>query len=117
MAINPQELFFLLSDDTRYRVAMLLHGQGELCVCELVAALDIIQPKVSRHLAVLRDSGVVMDRRDGTRVFYRLADRLPKWARETIGGAYSQERRIGAHKADIARLRAMAGRPVRREFA
>lgn len=114
---DPKELFFLLSDDTRFRVVMLLQGQGELCVCELVVALALVQPKISRHLAVLRDAGLVTDHRDGVRVFYRLAESLPKWARETISLAYDQARNATQHKADLKRLRNMATRPTRREIA
>lgn len=114
---DPKELFFLLSDDTRFRVVMLLQGQGELCVCELVAALALIQPKISRHLAVLRDAGLVTDHRDGVRVFYRLAESLPRWVCEIISLAHGQAGNATQHKADLKRLRSMTARPTRREVA
>jgi len=56
-----RQFFQLLSDETRLRCLLLLQKEGELCVCELVYALDIIQPKISRHLAALRDAGIVTD--------------------------------------------------------
>jgi ArsR family transcriptional regulator len=59
------------ADETRLRIVALL-SHGELCVCHLEEALQLSQPKVSRHLATLRSAGVVEDRRDGTWVFYRL---------------------------------------------
>jgi ArsR family transcriptional regulator len=65
-------LFKALSDDTRLRIVALL-AHGELCVCHLEEALGLSQPKVSRHLAILRSSGVVDHRRDGTWVYYGLA--------------------------------------------
>ena len=65
-------LFALLADPTRLRCVVLLQREGELCVCELVHALDLPQPKVSRHLALLREAGVVEDRRAGQWVHYRL---------------------------------------------
>ena len=65
--------FKALADTTRLRILnLLLHG--ELCVCDIQHVLDATQPNVSRHLAYLRNAGLVRDRRDGYRIFYRLAD-------------------------------------------
>ena len=64
-------LFKALGDETRLRIVALL-AHGELCVCHLEEALRVSQPKVSRHLAILRAAGVVEDRRDGSWVYYRL---------------------------------------------
>ena len=83
MDLQPPQLFQLLSDETRLR-SLLLMQQGELCVCELVHALGVIQPRVSRHLAALRDAGVVSDRRQGQWIYYRLHPDLPEWARRII---------------------------------
>lgn len=65
-------LFKALGDETRLRIVALL-SHGELCVCHLEDALQISQPKVSRHLALLRSAGVVDHRREGSWVYYRLA--------------------------------------------
>ena len=65
-------LFKALGDETRLRIVALL-AHGELCVCHIEEALRISQPKVSRHLAILRAAGVVEHRRDGTWVHYSLA--------------------------------------------
>jgi ArsR family transcriptional regulator len=61
-----------LSDETRLRILKLLSGKKELCVCELEAALDLSQSKVSRHLTVLRSVGLVEDRREGLWIFYSI---------------------------------------------
>lgn len=66
-------IFKALSDETRLRILKLLE-QGELCVCDIVAALDMIQPKVSFHLGVLKDAGLVKDRKQGKWVHYRIDD-------------------------------------------
>ena len=58
-------VFKALSEETRLRIVKLLEG-GELCVCDLVAALDMSQPKVSFHLNVLKEAGLVRDRSRGT---------------------------------------------------
>ena len=65
-----QKVFKTLSDPTRVRVLALLE-QEELAVQELMAVLGMAQSRVSRHLAILREAGLLRDRRDGTYVFYR----------------------------------------------
>lgn len=65
-------LFKALGDETRLRIVALL-SHGELCVCHLEDALRLSQPKVSRHLAILRMTGVVEHRREGSWVYYGLA--------------------------------------------
>lgn len=67
------QLFKALSDDTRLRILGLLL-EGELCVCDLVAILDLPQSTISRHLAYLRNSGLVSDSRQGVWMHYSLAD-------------------------------------------
>jgi len=66
-------IFKALSDETRLRVLKLLE-HGELCVCDIVAALDTIQPKVSFHLSVLKEAGLIKDRKQGKWVHYRIDD-------------------------------------------
>jgi ubiquinone/menaquinone biosynthesis C-methylase UbiE len=65
-----QKVFKTLSDPTRVRVLALLE-QEELAVQELMEVLGMAQSRVSRHLAILREAGLLRDRRDGTYVFYR----------------------------------------------
>ncbi len=66
-------VFKALSEETRLRIIKLLE-HGELCVCDIVAALDMIQPKVSFHLAVLKEAGLIKDRKQGKWTHYRLDD-------------------------------------------
>ena len=62
-----------LADRNRLRILnLLLHG--ELCGCDVRHVLGATQPNISRHLQYLKNSGLVVDRRDGFRVFYRLAE-------------------------------------------
>ncbi len=111
MTIQLNPFFKLLSDDTRLRSLLLMQQEGELCVCELVHALGVIQPKISRHLAALRDAGVVLDRRQGQWIYYRIHPELPDWAREvirtTVAAAADQEFFIN----DLAVLADMPNRP------
>jgi len=66
-------IFKALSEETRLRVLKLL-DHGELCVCDIVAALDMIQPKISFHLAVLKEAGLIKDRKQGKWTHYSIAD-------------------------------------------
>jgi ArsR family transcriptional regulator len=66
-------IFKALSDETRLRILKLLE-RGELCVCDIVAALGMIQPNVSFHLGVLKEAGFIKDRRQGKWIHYRLDD-------------------------------------------
>lgn len=67
------KIFKALSDETRLRILKLLEG-GELCVCDIVGALDTIQPKISFHLAVLKEAGLIQDRKEGKWIHYKLKD-------------------------------------------
>lgn len=82
--MTAETLFKALADETRLRTVLLLVGRGELCVCELNRALGISQPKMSRHLATLREAGIVSDRKQGLWVFYGVAPGLPDWARAVL---------------------------------
>jgi ArsR family transcriptional regulator len=65
-------MFRAFSDRTRLRILHLLPG-GELCVCHIVDVLGVPQPKASRHLAYLRRAGLVIARKQGLWMYYRLA--------------------------------------------
>jgi ArsR family transcriptional regulator len=111
MNIQPHQFFQLLSDETRLRSLLLMQQEGELCVCELTHALGVIQPKVSRHLAALRDAGVVTDRRQGQWIYYRLHPDLPKWARQVIEAAATGVVDKTPFSDDRAALAEMPNRP------
>lgn len=66
-------IFKALSEETRLRILKLLET-GELCVCDIVAALDMVQPKVSFHLNALKEAGFLKDRKQGRWTHYRIDD-------------------------------------------
>jgi ArsR family transcriptional regulator len=74
MYATPAELFHAFADPTRLRILGLLQAEKEICVCDLCEVLGEAQPKVSRHLGVLRRVGLVRGRRDGKWMFYSLAE-------------------------------------------
>lgn len=82
--MNPLQFYKCLADDTRLKCMLLIQHEEELCVCELTTALGLIQPKVSRHLALLRQCGLLQDRRQGQWVYYRLSPELPSWVEQVI---------------------------------
>ena len=90
--LSPLQLFKVLSDETRLNLALLLREKGELCVCELTLILKESQPKISRHLALLRDTGLLIDRREGKWIHYRLSPHMPAWAAAVIEQAYLCQR-------------------------
>jgi len=83
--MSPDALLKAIAEPTRLRIVLLLQ-HDELCVCHLQAALDLAQPKISRHLMTLREYGIVADRREGQWVHYRLNPAMPDWALTVIQG-------------------------------
>jgi|JI9StandDraft_2_1071091.scaffolds.fasta_scaffold01151_7 ArsR family transcriptional regulator len=78
--LKTEEFFYILSDETRLRCLLLLQAKGECCVCDFTYALQTTQPKISRHLAILRGAGIVSDRRVGAWIYYSIHPNLPAWA-------------------------------------
>lgn len=68
---RASRLFHALSDETRLQILERLRA-GERCVCELTDALDVAQSRLSFHLKVLKDAGLVSDRREGRWMYYTL---------------------------------------------
>ena len=112
--IDADTLIQVLGDPTRLRALVLLTEEGTLCVCELTAALDVSQPKMSRHLAAMRALDVVEDCRVANRVFYRLNPGLPVWARRVIN--HLSDSVVAGHvfKQIGERLKDMPNRPQQR---
>ena len=66
-------VFYALSDPIRLEIVSYLRN-GEKCVCEIVPHLNIIQPLVSRHLKILKNSGIIKCRKDSTKRMYSIVD-------------------------------------------
>ncbi|GAB4258249.1 MAG: metalloregulator ArsR/SmtB family transcription factor [Methylomicrobium sp.] len=109
--LTPVQFFKCLADDTRLRCVTLLHREGKLCVCELTAALALSQPKISRHLALLRQSGLLLDSREGQWVYYRINPSLPDWAYPLLDAALVAAQASVSFSDDLQRLQQMEGRP------
>ncbi len=109
--MTADDLFRALADATRLRLLLLLTAEDELCVCELTHALDEIQPKVSRHLAMLRELGIVLDRREGLWIHYRLNPKLPAWVREVLDTTARANAGAEPYAPDRKRLKGTPNRP------
>ncbi len=111
MDININDYLKQISDQTRLRSLLLLHEEGELCVCELTYALGLSQPKVSRHLGVLRDMGIVQGRREGLWIYYSLRDDLPHWAMSILESASQGTEGVEPFASDRSSICSMPNRP------
>ena len=101
-------LFRALGDETRLRIVALL-THGELCVCHIESALELPQPTASRQLGILKMAGVVDSRRDGTWVYYYLADQVDESVERVLAvltKGFGAERIL---RADHARVRRSCG--------
>ena len=107
---RPATVFKALGDELRLAATLLIHRHGELCVCELMAAFEAPQPKVSRHLASLRDAGLLETERRGQWVYYYINPHMPDWLGRVLEEtARNNEALIGQ---PLARLQAMVDRPA-----
>jgi len=110
--LNQTDSFFrMLADSTRLRCLMLMQAEGELCVCELTHALNLSQPKISRHLAHLREAGVLVARRNGTWMNYRINPDMQAWALEILQTTLQGVRKTEPFISDQKMLETMANRP------
>ncbi|MGD8408142.1 MAG: metalloregulator ArsR/SmtB family transcription factor [Thiohalophilus sp.] len=105
------DFFAALAHPLRLRMLMLLQQEGELCVCELTHALNVSQPMVSRHLAQLRESGLVADRRRGLWIYYRLHPELPDWAQQVLSDTATGIADESPYIQDRKLLNSMPNRP------
>ncbi|MBL3823298.1 MULTISPECIES: metalloregulator ArsR/SmtB family transcription factor [Marinobacter] len=106
---DPVTVFKALADDFRLAALLLIRSQDQLCVCELTEAFEAPQPKVSRHLATLRDAGLLATERRGQWIYYSLNPGIPQWLGRVLDETASHNDRLIENP--LARLQAMADRP------
>ncbi|MCM0613665.1 metalloregulator ArsR/SmtB family transcription factor [Marinobacter sediminum] len=112
---QPVAVFKALGDPSRLAMVLLIRAQQELCVCELTTALDVAQPKVSRHLSTLRDAGLLEGERRGQWIYYQLHPQLPDWVIRVIDEAAEPNRKN--LNAEMQRLANMPDRPMKTDCA
>jgi len=101
-------LFKTLGDETRLRIVALL-SHGELCVCHLERALGLSQPNISRHLGILRAGRVVVDRREGSWVYYRLLEQDDPDCGRQLESLIQSFAKQDVLRRDVKKLRTVCG--------
>lgn len=102
--IPLDDLFVILSDPKRRRILALLNRRDELCVCQIMGALDLPQPKVSRYLSQIRATGLLDWRKQGTWIHYRLHPELPRWVCKLLDDLLLEPETAALLEADLGKL-------------
>ncbi|WP_268408630.1 metalloregulator ArsR/SmtB family transcription factor [Alteromonas sp. a30] len=94
MKLHTEQFFRCLADPLRLNIVLMLMHEGELCSCDLAQALDEKLSTVSRHLVLLRNKGVVKERRCELWLYYEIDQSLPLWAQQVLETVFdgNQER-------------------------
>ncbi|MBD9513672.1 metalloregulator ArsR/SmtB family transcription factor [Pseudomonas sp. PDM22] len=111
LATSLHPLFQCLAVEGRARALLLIAHEGELSVLELMHAMTMMQPQVSRHLAHMVRSDLLIFQRRGTWVHYRLSPSAPTWVQEIIQKTL-QSNKVWLHPS-LVRLADMQSRPSR----
>jgi len=111
--MKQTDTFHMLSDVTRLRALALMTREGEMCVCELVYALELSQPKISRHMLALRDAGIVVSNRHAQWVFYSIKHNLEVWQQQALSAAMEAIKNQDIVIQDKSRLKQMKDRPLK----
>lgn len=89
MKMQTEHFFRCLADPVRLNLVLLLmRNKGELCSCELAEMLNEKLSTVSRHLVLLRNKGIVKERRHELWLYYQMSDELPSWAQDILNSCY-----------------------------
>lgn len=109
--MNPTQFFKCLADDIRLKTVLLIANESEMCVCELMVALEDSQPKISRHLAQLKNCGILVARKQSQWVFYKINPLIAPWAMDVITLVSQQNTEF--MRPNVKKLAAMGDRPER----
>lgn len=105
--MKSENFYKCLANATRLRCLMLLLVREELCVCDIVDALGVSQPMISRHLAQLRACDLVSDQRKGQWMYYRLHKALPSWQHKVLATTQEGLQAQAPYTDDLLRLEAI----------
>ena len=111
---DMERFFVALSDRTRLRILNLI-GDDEVCVCFFVEVLEENQPKISRHLAYLRRAGIVVPRREGKWMHYRISpppDRHAERVLKEVMAWLKDDKEMQRDRVRLVKVCCMASPPV-----
>jgi len=107
--MDPTQFFKCIADATRLKIMMLIQLEQELCVCELMVALEDSQSKISRHLALLKRCDLLRVRKHRQWAYYSLNPNLQPWIREVLD--LSTEHNSLFLSDNVTKLKSMVNRP------
>ena len=111
MNIQASDFYSALSHPMRLRAVVLIIQMNELCVCELTHTLGQAQPVISRHLSQLKETKILLARKQGQWVYYRINNELPKWALDVIRTTLNGVIDLPPYQNDRQALYTMSNRP------
>jgi len=111
MPVDADTFFSVLSHPMRLRSLVLIQQTDELCVCELTHVLGLAQPVISRHLAQLKQAGLLVSRRQGLWIYYHVNTDLPEWMSKLIEVTTSGITSTSPYIDDLETLTSMSDRP------
>jgi ArsR family transcriptional regulator, arsenate/arsenite/antimonite-responsive transcriptional repressor len=106
------DFYKVLADETRLRCLALIFENEEICVCEIMHALDLPQSKISRHLSIIKLNNVISQRREGQWVLYSKEPTLSEFKTQIIQMTIQELSKSSIFKQDKKRLSTMKNRPV-----
>jgi len=109
--IQADDVYSVLSHPMRLRALILIKQDDELCVCELTHSLELAQPVISRHLAQLKEAGLLQSRRQGLWIYYRINNDIPEWVTRLIQITSDGVASTSPYKDDLVALNKMSDRP------
>ena len=111
MDLHADDVYSVLSHPMRLRSLVLINQSDELCVCELTHALGLAQPVISRHLAQLKEAGLLLSRRQGVWIYYSINIDIPTWVTKLIEITTDGIASTSPYKDDLETLNSMSDRP------
>jgi ArsR family transcriptional regulator len=82
--LQPAQLLNALADPARLRILNLIKHGGEVCNCQIGPVTGFIPSKISRHLALLKQAGLLAERREGTYIHYQIAETEDPLTRQAL---------------------------------
>ena len=105
------EFFKVIGDETRLRCLAIIETYKNVCVCELVHALDLPQSKISRHLSLMKSAGLVSQKRENQWVLYSISSDLSDFEQKLITTIVNEISKSGIFKKDKEHFLKMENRP------
>lgn len=107
MNIDFVKVFSVLANETRLRCLYLVFANEEVCVCEIVEALNITQPSASKALGALKIAGLLTDRKEANWNYFSLNEAMPEWMKTLVTATCKQQSKSPVHTLDQKRLQAL----------